>query len=71
MIHYNEEFKNDIDKANLFGKILNETFKDNEDEKYDKIFKHKIEKEIKDYLNEKNNISLNEEIIKGENLKKS
>jgi hypothetical protein len=54
----NEEFKKDIDKANLFGKILNETFKDNEDDKFDKIFKHNIDKEIKDYLNEKSNTSL-------------
>ena len=70
MIHNNEEFKKDIDKANLFGKILNETFKDNEDDKFDKIFKHNIEKEIKDYLNEKCNTSLIEESINGDKLKK-
>jgi hypothetical protein len=70
MIHNNEELKTDIDKANLFGKILNETFKDNEDDKFDKIFKHNIEKEIKDYLNEKSNTSLIEESINGDKLKK-
>ena len=70
MIHNNEEFKTDIDKANLFGKILNETFKDNEDDKFDKIFKHNIEKEIKDYLNEISNTSLIEESINGDKLKK-
>ena len=51
-------------------KILNETFKDNEDEKYDKMFKHKIEKEIKDYLREKSDTSLIEESLKGVKLKK-
>lgn len=49
MNHNNKQYKTDLEKANLFGSILSETFKDNEHDKYDKNFKIKIEEEIKDY----------------------
>jgi hypothetical protein len=39
MNHNNKQYKTDHEKANMFGTILSETFKDNEDEKYDKNFK--------------------------------
>jgi hypothetical protein len=50
MNHNNKQYKTDHEKANMFGKILSETFKDNEDEKYDKKFKNKIDKEINDFI---------------------
>ena len=40
-------------KADLFESIIGEIFKDNEDEKFDKNFKIKIETEVKDYLDDK------------------
>ena len=72
MLHNNKEFKTDLEKANMFGNILNETFKDNEDEKYDQNFKNKINKEINEYLSDKSesNFVINEEIINGEILNK-
>ena len=54
----------------MFGRILSETFKDNEDEKYDKNFKNKIDKEINDFIKQTKNSNLNEDIINGVKQKK-
>ena len=68
--HNNKQYKTDTEKANLFGSILSETFNDNEDDKYDKEFKAKINREINLYLNQPSNSILNEDIINGDDLKK-
>ncbi len=53
-MRYNDkEFTTDKEKADLFGSIIGEIFKDNEDEKFGKNFKIKIVTEVKDYLDDK------------------
>ena len=49
----NKEYKTDKEKADLFGSIIGEIFKDYEDEKFDRKFKLKVEKEVNDYLDDK------------------
>jgi hypothetical protein len=34
LIHDNKEYKSDLEKANIFGTLLGEIFKDDQDEKY-------------------------------------
>jgi hypothetical protein len=53
MIYNDKEFTTDKEKADLFGSIIGEIFKDNEDEKFGKNFKIKIITEVKDYLDDK------------------
>ncbi len=70
MNHNNKQYKTDHEKANMFGTILSETFKDNEDEKYDKKFKNIIDKDINDFIKQTKNSNLNGDIINGVKLKK-
>ena len=49
----NKDYINDKEKADLFGFIIGEIFKDNEDEKFDKNFKLKIETEVKNFLDDR------------------
>jgi len=58
-------------KADLFGSIIGEIFKDNEDEKFDKNFKIKIETEVKDYLDDKvKDKNVQQDLINFNNLRK-
>ena len=45
----NQSYENDNEKANLFAYILKTTFSDQNDEKFDKQHKEKIEKFIKNH----------------------
>ena len=67
----NNEFNSDKDKADLFGSIIGETFKDNEDDKFDRNFKIKVEKEVKNYSDDKEkNKNIQLDLINVRNLSK-
>ena len=59
-MHDNKEFREDVDKANLFGTFLSETFRDSNRTHYRSKFKSKVEDEmkelIKDYKDENNSL---------------
>jgi hypothetical protein len=71
-MHFNnKEFKTDKEKADLFGTIIGEIFKDNEDDKFDRNFKIRVEKEVNDYLNDKEkNKNIQPDLINVKKLKK-
>ena len=67
----NKEYKTDKEKADLFGSIIGEIFKDNEDEKFDRKFKLKVEKEVNDYLDDKGkNNNIQHDLINSKELSK-
>ena len=71
-MHFNnKEFNTDKEKADLFGTIIGEIFKDNEDDKFDRNFKIRVEKEVNDYLNDKEkNKNIQPDLINVKKLKK-
>ena len=50
LLHDNMVFREDVDKANLFGTLLSETFKDNNTTKFDQNLKNEVEDEMKHLL---------------------
>jgi molybdopterin converting factor small subunit len=65
-----KEYREDIDKANLFGKLLRETFTDNETKKYDQNFKKMVDEEIKSFTKEFESKNEELECINMENINK-
>ena len=70
LFHNDLEYNTDIEKANLFARILNETFKDNENDKYDKLFKTNVENEMSNYFNQEQDLSSNKELVNLESISK-
>jgi exonuclease III len=58
LLHDDKEITEDYDKANLFGSLLSETFKDTNSNNFDQNFKNEVEDEMKlfidNYKDEKN-----------------
>ena len=52
LLHDNMVSREDVDKANLFGTLLSETFKDNNTNKFDQNFKNEVEDEMKAFIND-------------------
>ena len=52
LLHDNMVLREDVDKANLFGTLLSETFKDNNTTKFDQNLKNEVEDEMKAFIND-------------------
>ena len=50
LIFNNSEYKSDVEKANLIGKLLKDTFTDNEVNKFDDSFKNRVDSEINEFI---------------------
>jgi hypothetical protein len=70
LVHENKVYSTDESKANIFGELLSETFKDNEKEKNDKKFKIETDILIEDFIKSENNHDEDLETININNLNK-
>ncbi len=52
LIHNNNEYKTDYEKATIFGSLLSDIFKDDQTDMYDSVFKNQVNNEISDFLQE-------------------
>jgi hypothetical protein len=54
LIYENKIYSTDESKANIFGELLSETFKDTDKDKYDEKFKNETDKHIEDFFKSEN-----------------